>query len=517
MTPMVAPDAPGVPNSGEKVAPVQHPAGQIIRATSTTKASLSRQAAAGRVRRLASGLYLSGASLPTENAVRHHALGIAAEFWPGAVICDASALRGADVSGGWLFLCHPDPGRGSDLVLPGLSISVRVGPGALPGDMPMPFGLHMSGTARGLVENVDSRGRPTKAKPARRAGTLAVQAEIDKLARSDGAGRIRNLMAQLDAISDYFPVAATRDVKSWLAAVLGSHDGSTVASPALAARLSGRPFDQHRLDMFARLVNVLERTAPEPRPSLGTDARWQWEPFFEAYFSNFIEGTKFGIEEARSIVIDGHLPTERPKDAHDVAATHRIIADASAADTPQTAARLLEQLKERHGILMAARPEKTPGVFKDRPNFAGGYEFVAPEMVEGTLIRGFENLQPITDPFHRAVSMMLLLTEVHPFADGNGRIARIFANAELSHSGQIRIIIPTVYRNNYLAGLSAVSNGAGSGESLVAVLRFAQRWTGAIDWSTFEVADQQMRETNAYQDPTIAESSGLRLTMPPFS
>lgn len=77
--------------------------------------------------------------------------------------------------------------------------------------------------------------------------------------------------------------------------------------------------------------------------------------------------------------------------------------------------------------------------------------------------------------------MMLLLTEAHPFDDGNGRIARILANVELSHAGQVRIIIPTRYRNDYLAGLNGVSNSAGQGQTLIAVLDFAQRWTASVD------------------------------------
>jgi len=69
---------------------------------------------------------------------------------------------------------------------------------------------------------------------------------------------------------------------------------------------------------------------------------------------------------------------------------------------------------------------------------------------------------------------MLLIGECHPLADSNGRLARIVSNGVLSAAGQVRIVIPTVYRNNYLAGLAWVSNGNGRGESLIAVLRFAQ-------------------------------------------
>lgn len=109
---------------------------------------------------------------------------------------------------------------------------------------------------------------------------------------------------------------------------------------------------------------------------------------------------------------------------------------------------------------------------------------------------------------------MALLTEVHPFDDGDGRLARILGNAELSHAGQARILIPTSYRNDYLASLDALGNQAGRGESLIAVLDFAQRWTVAVDWSTYEGAHRELSDANAYVDPGIAERSGQRLRMP---
>lgn len=89
------------------------------------------------------------------------------------------------------------------------------------------------------------------------------------------------------------------------------------------------------------------------------------------------------------------------------------------------------------------------------------------------------------------------------------------ANAELTRAGQVRIVVPTSYRNNYLAGLVGVSNGAGRGQTLISVLEFAQRWTAAVDWTTYEEAHEQMDAANAYVDPGVAESTGRRLRMPP--
>jgi len=52
-------------------------------------------------------------------------------------------------------------------------------------------------------------------------------------------------------------------------------------------------------------------------------------------------------------------------------------------------------------------------------------------------------------------------------------------NAELVAAGEERIIIPTVYRANYLSALKALSQ-AGRPEPLIRVLDYAQKWTAAI-------------------------------------
>jgi hypothetical protein len=101
--------------------------------------------------------------------------------------------------------------------------------------------------------------------------------------------------------------------------------------------------------------------------------------------------------------------------------------------------------------------------------------------------------------------------------DGNGRIARLMSNSELTAAGQIRFVIPTVYRNNYLAGLSGFSNGTGRGETLVAVLDYAQRWTAAVPWDTYDGAHGAAEESHGFIEPSEAESSGLRLRMPPVA
>src|SRR3546814_12035642 len=100
-------------------------------------------------------------------------------------------------------------------------------------------------------------------------------------------------------------------------------------------------------------------------------------------------------------------------------------------------------LRHRHAMVMEARPDKGPGIFKAKPNQAGMTLFVAPDLVEGTLERGYDLCQALGDPLHRSIYMMALVSEVHPFADGTGRGARIMMNATRVPGGEGRITNPT--------------------------------------------------------------------------
>lgn len=182
---------------------------------------------------------MTGASLPAAVVTAHHLLKIVARVWPGAIVCDRSALS-AGPDEGWLFLCHPQPARTSDLRLPGVSVTCRIGPGPLPGDMGWPHGLHMSGSARGLVENLAAGGRPAKDRPRRAAGEAAVGDAIDALARSGRTGKVADTLTQLDAIADHLPAGPVRRVRELLVAASGTMGEAPIASRRLAAGGSGR-------------------------------------------------------------------------------------------------------------------------------------------------------------------------------------------------------------------------------------------------------------------------------------
>lgn len=220
------------------------------------------------------------------------------------------------------------------------------------------------------------------------------------------------------------------------------------------------------------------------------------------------------MAEAADIVFRNVIPRDRPADAHDILGTWRLVSDPTEmARTPRDAPEFLELLKSRHADLMAGRPDKGPGRFKVQANRAGQTVFVAPEQVEGTLTRGFELYPSLENAFARAVFMMFLVSDVHPFADGNGRIARVMMNAQLVAAKEERILIPTIFRSNYLSALTALSN-TNNPTPLVRTLDFAQRWVAAVPWGSLETSRAVLDDCHAFMDPAEADDRGIRLQLP---
>ncbi len=279
-----------------------------------------------------------------------------------------------------------------------------------------------------------------------------------------------------------------------------------------AAYLDGAPYDVERLALFETLRQKLAAEPPRHLPAKASDGIAL--PFFEAYFSNYIEGTEFAVDEAEEIVFQGKVPAARPQDAHDIIGTFEIVRSqeelSRAVATPEEFVRLLS---ERHAKMMAGRPQLAPGVFKTEANRAGASLFVHPRHVRGTLLEGFLLGRTLTSPFARAVFMMFLVSEVHPFADGNGRVARIMMNAELVRAGEARIIIPTVFRTEYLQSLKALTHNQRP-DALVNVLDYAWRYTQQLDFSTMEYARAQLTATNAFEPPADALGAGAKLLLP---
>ncbi|MGK2885605.1 MAG: Fic family protein [Rhodococcus sp. (in: high G+C Gram-positive bacteria)] len=300
--------------------------------------------------------------------------------------------------------------------------------------------------------------------------------------------------------------------------VAGTREARAGAGRLFTARAAGREYDPDRVARFDELAGYLRALPPDADvplelPALVDETQTSL-PFFEAYFSNFIEGTEFSVEEAEAIVESGEIPDERPEDAHDILGTFEAVHDAHLrARAPNTVEELLELLERRHRLVMGGRPEKRPGQFKEQPHQAGSYIFVAPALVEGMLVEGFHRLADLRPGFARAVFELFLISEVHPYDDGNGRVARAAMCAELTAVDQARLVIPIVFRNEYLTALRSLSR-EGRCDLYVRTLAHAWRWTAAMPWQDRAAVDGYLVATNSLVDSTDAERTGLRLEIP---
>ena len=482
-------------------------ADEIVFGSADTRVStaISREVRAGRLRRIAPKLYTTNLADPPESIVRRHLYRILARYYPGAVVSHRSALEGGVARDDTIFLTYKYTKRAT---LPGITIRLLKGKGPAEGDNPFMEGLHLASRARALLENLQpARARSGAPKSWSRE---EIEEYLDEIARVHGEAELNRLrdsarrIARSLKLTDEF-----KALDSLIGAILGTR-AARLTTDVAYARAARAPYDAHRLERFMTLFAALRRAVLPLRPAPAlTPEGVRYAAFFEAYFSNYIEGTEFMVEEAADIVFRGKIFHERPADAHDVLGTYRLVANREEMNrVPASAEELIELLKSRHVTLLAGRPEKQPGRFKEEINRAGETVFVVPELVAGTLIKSFEPYRAIEDPLARAMYVMFLVAEVHPFADGNGRVARIMLNAELVHGAQARIIIPTVYREDYLLALRALTR-QGNTDPYIRMLDRAQEFTSEIDFNDYERALSQLRESGAFLEPNEG-----RLRMP---
>lgn len=480
----------------------------IVFARDQPSATIHRRVARGELRRLAAGVYTDDVDADPTVVAKREWHTIVGGMLPDAVITDRSATTGGLVDG-VLYLAHE--GRDREIQLPGLVVLARRGAGPIDGDVALPGGLYQASTGRALAENT----RLSRARSHAVARTLSndeLDDWVDRLCQIDGEERLAHYRAQAEEVADAVgaPKGGVERLARAIGVALGTNESAT-GSKALAARAARLPFDHDRLQQFDRLILALRESAPQNRPVRDPlSDRYLHLPFFESYFSNFIEGTEFEIGEAIAIVYEHQVMPGRAGDSHDLLGTFQVVADLDEmASTPATAEDFLQSLRARHATILGGRPDMNPGQFKERDNRAGDTLFVTHGLVRGTLTAGWERIDELDTPFERAVYMMFLVSEVHPFDDGNGRLARVMMNAELVHGGQARIIIPTVYRDDYVGALRRLSR-QDDASVLIKALRFAQDYNAQIDYSDRDEAIAQLTATNAFNE-TDSED---RLTLP---
>lgn len=461
--------------------------------------SIRRAAKAGTLRKIASKIYTSNVKDSPEDIIKRYRYQILGQLFPNGVISHRSAFEGGISSDGVVILTYKYT---KTVKLPGLTVRLFQGEGPDSEDTPFLENLYISSRGRAFLENISSsRVHDGFIKKVSRD---SIEERLDRMIRIYGSEELNLLRDQAKRVALRLKMNKEFIILDKLiGSFLGTRNDSNIKTEIGHARSVGEPFDPQRIELFAILTAYLKhQEIPIYKRKTFTPQAKINQAFFESYFSNYIEGTIFDIKEAEQIIFENRIFPNRPEDSHDILGTFQIVSNKELMETvPGNSLQLMTLLQHRHGILMEARQDKMPGHFKDIVNRAGNTVFVKPEEVRGTLIKGFEFYKQLPQGISRAIYMMFLISEVHPFVDGNGRVARILMNAELDVANQNRIIIPTVFRDDYLSALRKLSRKLDP-ISYVKMLLYAQQFTASISFEDYHQSLIQLQSCNAFLEPS---------------
>jgi hypothetical protein len=474
---------------------------------------LQRAAKARLITRIAKGLYVNAVDAenpstdtlsPVALMVRRNWQQIAGHMFPNSTVSHRSALVGGITPDNELILSSPTRFNRTH-ALPGLSIVLLKGPERLSGDMTIgASGLNWSSRPRMLLENLGkSRGGK------RTVGKAGVEEKLVEILNASGEDALNQIRDDARGIAPMLE-ADPETLHQLIGPLLGTYAKGTLTTRSGKLMARGTPADTERLNQFRILADALRTSAvPAYKDQAIKEPARTHAAFLESYFSNYVEGTRFSIEEAQGIALHNTIVPNRSKDSHDILGVFTLILHPHFRSSLPAPVDILEGIKERHRIMLERRPEAIPGEFKEDANFAGQTKFVEPACVRGTLLEAAGMAQSVPEGLARAIFYAFLVSEIHPFNDGNGRLSRLLMNAEMSRLGQARVIIPTLYHEQYVDAQRALSRRNDPEPLIRAVSRIAE-WSTLFDYANVHSAINEMKQANAFEE----DLSEFRLLRP---
>lgn len=239
------------------------------------------------------------------------------------------------------------------------------------------------------------------------------------------------------------------------------------------------------MDPFSNLSRLLDEwkslqpLKPEDEKRLWRKLKLEWN-----YHSNHIEGNTLTYGETELLLIHGQTSGDHAlrdyieMQAHDLAIEHlrAMVSDSerslTEADVRDLNRILLKESFWKDAITtdgLPTRIEIRPGEYKTQPNnvrTASGeiFHFAEPVDVSARMSAMLERLQKFEDgeslhPVEVAAWLHHEFVLIHPFGDGNGRVARLLVNFVLMRAGYLPLIVPTETKDSYLASLRIADAG----------------------------------------------------------
>ncbi len=177
------------------------------------------------------------------------------------------------------------------------------------------------------------------------------------------------------------------------------------------------------------------------------------------YHSNSIEGSTLTRQETLVVLKHGLTVAGKPLVEHLEVTNHQRAIDFVEQLASQSHPPTEHEIRSIHQLVMQGIDDENAGRYRQRQVYISGSEYIppSPAAVPGRMAEFCDWLALADDlhPVDRAARAHFWLVDIHPFLDGNGRVARLLMNLILLQSGYPIAIVQTEDRLAYYNALES--------------------------------------------------------------
>ncbi len=211
-------------------------------------------------------------------------------------------------------------------------------------------------------------------------------------------------------------------------------------------------------DEYKAKINAL-------RP-LSNEALAQIKEYYKVgltYASNALEGNTLNLAETKVVLEDGLTIGGKPLKDHYETVGHAKAFD-KIFELASNATITEDDIKLLHKLFYEKIDSEKAGKYRTSQVIITGSDVELPKPDElnqkmQEFIMQLPKLKEKLHPVEYAAMVHVIFVNIHPFLDGNGRVARLLMNLALLQNGYNIVVIPPVVRADYILALQETNKG----------------------------------------------------------
>lgn len=181
------------------------------------------------------------------------------------------------------------------------------------------------------------------------------------------------------------------------------------------------------------------------------------------YASNALEGNTLSLVETKVVLEDGITIGGKPLKDHYETVGHAKAFD-EIINLSKNTTFTENDIKLLHKLFYEKIDNEKAGKYRTSQVIITGsdVELPKPEELDEKMHEFILQLPKLKEKLHSveyAAMVHIIFVNIHPFTDGNGRVARLLMNLALLQSGYNIVVIPPVVRADYISAIQKTNNG----------------------------------------------------------